>query len=403
MNVKCISDNLLCAGCGACNAICTRGAISMKRTATMGLLYACVDDIKCIDCGLCLKVCPSVNILERKSEVAKEDIVGDIKSCYVGRSLNPDIFKNAQSGGLVTQILSYLFDENLIDAVISCRMIFGRGVPNVSYNILTSKEELHLNQKSCYTQVDVVSALKETNSYRSVAIVGLPCQIQGVAKLSELKKCKNITYKIGLVCDKTYSNTYMNAIMNNSYQKEDVLIKYRQKDFTFRDVYYSYQKAPTVICGKEGVLSIIPNRKRMFLKEFFTVPKCRLCADKLNVYADIVLGDPWGMKDKYDQNQGDSLILVRTEKGISILNELVKDSLVSVVRADVEEVVRGQFIKERVNDIHLLDWNEKKRIWMRHEGMSKSQIVQLVNKKYKKGLFKSFMGDLLIRIKKIFK
>ena len=111
MNVKCISDNLLCAGCGACNAICTRGAISMKRTATMGLLYACVDDIKCIDCGLCLKVCPSVNILERKSEVAKEDIVADIKSCYVGRSLNPDIFKNAQSGGLVTQILSYLFDE----------------------------------------------------------------------------------------------------------------------------------------------------------------------------------------------------------------------------------------------------------------------------------------------------
>ena len=40
MNIKQITDNLLCSGCGTCNTICGHNAISMKRTHTMKLLYA---------------------------------------------------------------------------------------------------------------------------------------------------------------------------------------------------------------------------------------------------------------------------------------------------------------------------------------------------------------------------
>ena len=88
MNIKQITDNLLCSGCGTCNTICGHNAISMKRTHTMKLLYADIDTTKCTDCGLCLKMCPSVQVLERKEKITRELIIGDIKACYVGRTLD---------------------------------------------------------------------------------------------------------------------------------------------------------------------------------------------------------------------------------------------------------------------------------------------------------------------------
>ena len=70
MNIKCISDNLLCSGCGTCYAICNHNAIAMKNTPTMGLLYADVKVDRCTDCGLCLRVCPSRNILNEKESLS---------------------------------------------------------------------------------------------------------------------------------------------------------------------------------------------------------------------------------------------------------------------------------------------------------------------------------------------
>lgn len=122
MNVNQITDNLLCSGCGTCNTVCGRNAITMKKTPTMGLLHAEIDPTKCTDCGLCLKMCPSSNALAEKADVTEEKIIGDIKACYVGRSLDKEIFANAQSGGMVTSILKFLFEKGLIDCAVSCRM-----------------------------------------------------------------------------------------------------------------------------------------------------------------------------------------------------------------------------------------------------------------------------------------
>ena len=35
----------------------------------------------------------------------------------------------------------------------------------------------------------------------------------------------------------------------------------------------------------------------MALKDMFTAPHCRICYDKVNVFSDIVFGDPWCMDD----------------------------------------------------------------------------------------------------------
>ena len=105
----------------------------------------------------------------------------------------------------------------------------------------------------------------------------------------------------------------MNAILyGEKVPNGPIRINYRQKNFIKNGTYYSYEQAPTVILNKNDDMLIVPNVKRMFLKEYFVVPKCKICWDKLNIHADIVLGDPWRINGKYDKKEGDSLVVVRS-------------------------------------------------------------------------------------------
>ena len=62
-----------CCGCTACEQICPRNCIQMRKNEE-GFLYPVVNNDKCIKCGLCEKVCPFGNYQKREQ--------GDI--CYYG-------------------------------------------------------------------------------------------------------------------------------------------------------------------------------------------------------------------------------------------------------------------------------------------------------------------------------
>lgn len=400
MNIKRITDNRLCSGCGTCNAICNHRAITMKKTSSMGLLYADIETDKCKDCGLCLNVCPSRNVLDEKETLSEKKVIGDIIECHVGRSLDKEIFNNAQSGGMVTTVLSYLFEKGKIDAAISCRMEYGNPIPSIHYSILTTSEELKSNQKSCYTQVDIVSALREISVFKSVAIVGVPCHIQGVSNLMRLKKFGNITYRIGLICDKSYSNTYMEAIIHGlKIPFGEIRINYRQKNFTFGGKYHSYQQAPTVIRNREGDIAIVPKSKRVFLKDYFTVPKCQICWDKLNTQADIVFGDPWGLSGHYDEKEGDSVIIVRTAVGKTIIDDLHDSNLIAIKEIDIASVADGQLIEERVKNIRGANWTDIQRDWNTLETTEKQSLLKRINREYRMWILKNKIFMILSKIK----
>lgn len=403
MNISSITSQLLCSGCGTCNAVCGQRAISMKRSPTMGLLYADVCTEKCTDCGLCLKMCPSNKVLAEKDNITTDEIIGSVKECYVGRTNNEIIYNNAQSGGVATGILSYLFETGKIDAAICCRMEYGSPLPSVHFQIITTLDELTKCQKSCYTQVDMVSALSQIGDYNSIAVVGVPCQISGISNLMRLKRFGKIKYKIGLICDKSFSDTYMDALICGEKKiEDDIVIEYKKKNFLFEGQYYSYQEAPTVVKGGSGQLTIVPRDKRIFLKDFFTVPKCKLCWDKLNICADLVLGDPWGIENRYDKNAGDSVILVRTDKANCILQEMLSQQLVSLTPVPLNDVVRGQLIKERVSMIHNLNWIKLTQSWKKKENHKKKALLKSVFVRYKLHRSKNILFTILSRIKHLF-
>ena len=51
---KAVPDIGLCAACGACEAVCPRGAIKIWKGS-----YSVVDESLCVGCGLCARECPA--------------------------------------------------------------------------------------------------------------------------------------------------------------------------------------------------------------------------------------------------------------------------------------------------------------------------------------------------------
>lgn len=340
-----VTDNQLCFGCGACQTSCAKEAISLSFSST-GRLLPHIDETLCNNCGVCLNVCPGIDIKKEIVNGSTDPFKGNIKGIYVGKSNNPTIYNNAQSGGITTEILTCLFEKGLIDAALVARMDFGDDLKGKAV-IITNPEDLIACQKSIYTPINLLGNLKETFKYKRIVIVGLPCHLQGIIKLKNLfpKKYAHILYLIGLICDRTLSQGVVDVILENEKTiTPPYKIHYRDKHSP------NYKRANMLISSENGERKTIQSSLRHSLKQYFTPPRCKICFDKMNTQADIVLGDPWGMKN-IDWENGESLVITRTQEGNKLIESLIADERISLVHAKWEDVYVGQGIEQRKKSI----------------------------------------------------
>lgn len=347
-NISYISKTSMCCACGACISICTKKAITLKKSS-VGRFFAAVNS-NCINCGLCLKVCPShttEHSFDNFFSLNKLDIA-------IGKANNTEILLNGQSGGAVTATLSALFRTSSIDAALLCNTETGHPY------IVTEESQLKHSQKSYYTPVPLLTEVEKLMPYNSVAIVGLPCHIAGVTNIMRYKQIP-IKYKLGLICDRNLCETISSGILNyfGIRDQGNAIIKWRDKTAEG----YNYKNAPiTVSHTRKGVIGVIPNNVRHRLKQLFTAPRCLCCPDKLNLCADIVYGDPWNIGNITEE--GESLIIVNTPRGKEILTLAAKNNTLLLNRnCSKEELDTSQHISERKDQIkiytRLLTWRNK--------------------------------------------
>ena len=338
-----ITNNHLCYGCGTCNTICNAQAIKMKFDE-MGLLLPQIDDSICTSCGMCIKICPSFDLNNIQLSENSDFYIGNVISTYIGKSNDEIIFKNAQSGGMVTAVLKYLFEIGEIDAAIVCKVEYAEEYTS-NAAIITSVSELYDCQKSSYVPVDICSAVKEIEKYNTIAVVGTGCHIQGINALKHLKKIykEKIKYSLGLICDRTLCKTATDVLYGDNFKAEN-------KKLIWRDKSINYKNASLIIKTSDGKTKQIPNWQRFVLKDSFTNPRCRICFDKLNVNADIVFGDPWGMNN-VDWQNGESVIITRTKKGDDLISKVIADGSVLCKSAPLIEIIAGQFIDQKKQQV----------------------------------------------------
>lgn len=337
-----VVDNNLCFSCGACN-ICPVNAISFVHTNS-GRLHPYINyDICLPNCSLCYKACPGLDAEDKLLRDFEFDpFEGRYINAYLGRTNNEKIYKNSQSGGMVTEVLSFLFDQKLVNHALVVKMDFSIH-PKPIYLFVKNIKELYQSQKSLYVPVNLLSALKELKEIEgNIAIVGLPCHIEGIVLLQKLnpKTYSKIKYKLGLICEGLLSNIAIDYFLRYRKTVEESKIIFRDKESP------NYVQANITIEYKSGKKEVIDRKERFVLKEILTPPRCMLCFDKMNIHADIVFGDPWGIEE-YDKIQGDSIVITRNERGQKIIDEIIREERATLRKIEYKDILKGQNIDGR--------------------------------------------------------
>lgn len=359
--------------------LCSHQAIKMQYD-NIGRLLPMIDESRCTNCGLCYNHCPSLDLRGIQLPETEDKYIGHIDKVYIGKATDERIYKNSQSGGLVTATVKFLFESGKIDAAIMCRV-----EDAIDYTpkavVITTTDELYACQKSSYVPIDIVSAMRQTDQYQSIAVVGTGCHIQGIRALQNFsKKYKDkIKYTLGLICDRTLCKTATDVLYGGYF-------KDASKKLIWRDKSLNYRKARILIKTSDNRTAQVPTWKRHALKDPFTNPRCRICFDKLNTGADIVYGDPWGMSN-VDWKGGMSLILTRSLEGAAVISDMVKNNIAELQEAPLEEVINGQHIEKRKKDVSAVLAYYQNKGWLMPSYVSdlnptdeNPQLTSLINK-----------------------
>lgn len=346
LDITQVVDENLCHSCGACFASCGHDSINFKETIG-GYYTPIIDYDSCTNCGLCFDVCSGEHFGKTLNHTIPENpFIGNIISSYVGKATKKEIFDNSQSGGITTAILADLLDTNEIEVALVA--IMKEGIPpRGDFALVTNSFDLLACQKSKYTPIPLLSAIPLLKKVKGkIAIVGLSCHFHSLQNLCDVYPwlMKKDILKIGLICDRVMTISAIDFI--SSQVKIDNPIN----NFIFRDKLKPSYPGNSVVFSNNSQF-VLDASIRKDMKDFFTPARCRLCFDKLNIFSDLVMGDPHGVPN-IDKKYGETLVFVRTNKGKEILEKCQNSEAIDIRTVNTQIAINGQKIDKKEKDFN---------------------------------------------------
>lgn len=309
------ADKSQCFGCEACVQICGKQAVKMRED-TEGFRYPEIDKSVCINCGACIRVCPYDNM--------PEPCEGE-KYAFGGYSTDSTVRFESTSGGAFSEIARVFCDDNYV--------IFGAGADglNVFHSYITDIAQLSKFRKSKYSQSVIGSVYKEAKQFlcdgKKVLFSGTPCQIAGLkAYLGNTPREKLLTVEV--ICEGVPSPLYARKLDKHiaaRYGEDIKELDYRYKGHSlFKKSKWDFQimkiKTANKVLTKDRWFNPF---WQIWINHLMSRPSCYKCPfTKTERYADITLGDLWGVHlycpELYGENGGASLVICNSSKGKEI-------------------------------------------------------------------------------------
>lgn len=282
-------------------------------------------------------------IFSQKSNYHK--FIGNYLHIYIGHSKNELIRRNAASGGIITQILIWLLDNNKIDGAVTLRMSQTEPWLTEPF-IATTREEILESAQSKYIISSVNEILPQIEAFKGrLAYVGLPGQVQSIRKLqvADDPSVKNIHYILGPF----YGNTLHFSSVKSFIRS------YGEKDHTqIKKLYFRYGEWPgnMRVEFKSGKVIELPKFHANYLIPFHILKNSLLCSDLSNEFTDISGGDAWAPVYE-ERGKGFSMVISRSVKGQGILDAMLADGTLVLDEINEEDSIsmhsHGYDLKKR--------------------------------------------------------
>jgi len=338
-NVSFVPDDNMCTGCGICAAVCPHDVISMMVDNTKGVYQSDVDLETCTNCTICLKSCPPLTWSNSQTTDQYNELVGDYISSYAVHSNDEKIRKDSASGGFITSLLVYLLENDLIKGAVVVKRDEKNPLISKPF-IATTVKEIKDAKGSKYSPVKFDEIVKEIieNEYKDLAIVGLPCHIEGIAKAAKKnKKLRDkIKYKISIVCGQAPSFLGYEYIAKKFNIKTSEIKELKNRG----DGWPGFMQIKT---DKKDVKVPYGSKYSMgtvLSSPLFTPLACQMCADSVGFEADISVSDAW--LDKYmDDDKGMNLILVKNQELSKIIESIKKEKIMTFFDEDINSFIKA--------------------------------------------------------------
>lgn len=334
----------LCVGCGICAAICPTKCIELIKSD--GYLMPKIDTLRCISCGKCYNVCSaqddqcySHDNLCMKSET----------EAFSAWCRDDEIRMNATSGGVITGMIMALLRDNIYDDAM---IVEWDDVNTVAETHRYSQsEDWRRTQKSKYLPVSQYNTAKimVDNPTLRLIIVATPCHIITLKNFIQQNNLDENNYLfVGLFCDGTMNYNFVNYFQSSVCQQRELArLEFRSKES-------GGWPGDVKVVFADGNVAFYDRKERMKGKPFFSLERCSYCTLKLNMCADISVGDDYIAHEK--DSKGRSNVLVNTVKGRNIW-EKYKEEL-EWHEVSSEEILVSQKINKKEQNIY--NWNKKK-------------------------------------------
>jgi coenzyme F420 hydrogenase subunit beta len=324
-----IWDKGRCSGCGACVAVCPADALYFDEGEMVASPQSngyCKQVSDGVLCGACYEVCPRIGDQPKEALGDYLDLIS-AKAAF-------DV-PHRQSGGAVTAILANALNTGLIDAVVT--VTEDRWTLKPSSVVITKSDVLITEAGSRYSWwVPLLAALKYAavdKKYRRIAVVGVPCVVQALARIRDSKHdlvrpyAGSIRLVIGLFCTETFDYTSL------------VLGKIRmEKKIEPNQIKKMDVKGKLEILMHDGTKATLSKNEL----ESCVRKGCHICTDLTSVSADISAG-------AVGSPAGSTTLVIRTPAGKSFVDSAVQNKQLAVGGtvdlAAIEKLAQGKIDK----------------------------------------------------------
>lgn len=327
-----ICDTTKCTGCMACVNICPVKALTVGQDERGFYIPKMLDD-KCINCGQCVKVCPNNTPVNNNSAP---------KGVYAAWAKDESIREKSTSGGLFSGIANWILKQD--------GYVFGVAFDenNVARHIcIDSANDIYKLRGSKYVQSNVGDSYSKAKELlkkgKPVLFTGTPCQIAGLYNYLKNGNYPNL-YTMDIVCHGVPSPKIFECYLTEKERRENsnakqVYFRYKKPSWTRFSMKIVYENGNQYIseCHHDPYLIA-------FLSDYISRECCHSCNyTNISRNADITVADFWSYvsysRELRNNEKGISLVLVNSDKGQKIFNEIKTDYVVQ--ERTIEEAKRG--------------------------------------------------------------
>jgi coenzyme F420 hydrogenase subunit beta len=339
---KVVEDNL-CVGCGLCSGMFSPAAARIEIDAAGFARPLQLRRLLPQEAAEFENTCPGIHLEHPARGKQFLPLWGPVLVSQTGFAQDCDIRYQGSSGGGLSALAIYLLESGKVSGVLHIAPSSAANSPFANVpQISRTREDVLRCAGSRYAPASPLEALdacmREPGTF---AFIGKPCDVAALRALgrSRPEVASKFPFLLSFMCAGTPGLKGSEGVVRAMGLIPEDVIKFR-----YRGNGWPGKARAETVDGESAEMDYdsswgnILNRHLQF--------RCKICPDGTGEFSDVTCADAWYGNDKgyptFEESDGRSLVLSRTQRGVDLVSEAVSEGYLAVSELPIGDIERMQ-------------------------------------------------------------